>query len=307
MTKSPPTASALRRAFSTTRCSGTPWVSSSTPGTTTSNSMPSFCRISRRCGDPDARTTFRDSPSGELGEPDPDLPLGRLVGVGAVDHVEGHLEGEVAADRAGSGLDRVGGANQLARRLHRFGALEHHRHQGAAGDEGDELAEEGLVGVLGVVVVGDLLAGAHRLQGGDPQALALEAGDHLAGEGAFEGVRLDEDQGPAHGGGSFALWFRGPLAPPPAALSCGAAAPGAAAAGALRGSYVCVATARRRRGWSRSRGRAPSEGRPACRRSGKGPSAAAGSWGSASSFSRPGTRSWGSSGRAAAAPAARPL
>ena len=87
----------------------------------------------------------------------------------------------------------------------RFGALEHHRDQRAAGDEGDQLAEEGLLGVLGVVLVGDRLVGLHRLQRGDPQALALEAGDHLAGQGALEGVRLDEDQGPAHGWGSFAV------------------------------------------------------------------------------------------------------
>src|SRR3954453_15051110 len=223
MTKSPSTASALRRAFSTTSSYGSPAVSSSTPGTTTSNSSPSFCRISRRCGDPDARTSFRYSPSRELGKPDPDLALGRLVGVGAVDHVEGHLEREVAADRTGGGLDRVGRADQLAGRLHGFRSFQDHRHQGAAGDEGDELAEEGLLGVLGVVLVGDLLACAHRLQGGDPQPLALEAGDHLAAEGTFEGVRLDEDQGPAHGWGSFALWLARPLRSPPAQLSGGAA------------------------------------------------------------------------------------
>src|SRR4051794_39272878 len=126
-----PNALDFRKAFKRTSSSGSPSVSSSTPGTTTSNSTPSFCRISRRCGDPDARTTFRDSPSGELGEPDPDLALGRLVGVGAVDHVEGHLEREIAADRAGSRLDRVGRADQLTGRLHRFGALQDHRHQGA--------------------------------------------------------------------------------------------------------------------------------------------------------------------------------
>ncbi len=44
-------------------------------------------------------------------------------------HVEGHLEREVAADRAGRGLDWVGGADQLAGRGNRFGALQHHRDQ----------------------------------------------------------------------------------------------------------------------------------------------------------------------------------
>ena len=120
------------------------------------------------------------------------------------------------ADRAGGGLDRVGRADQLARRGDRFGPLEHHRDQRPAGDEGDELAEERLLGVLGVVLVGDLLVGLHQLQRLDPQALALEAGDHLAGQGALEGVRLDEDQGPAHVLGSFAVVRFGLAAPWPA-------------------------------------------------------------------------------------------
>ena len=37
-------------------------------------------------------------------------------------------------------------------------------------------------------------------QRGDPQPLALEAGDDLAGQVAREGVRLDQDQGPVHVG-----------------------------------------------------------------------------------------------------------
>ena len=102
---------------------------------------------------------------------------------------------ELAADRAGVGLDRVGCADHLARGLDRVRALQHHRHQRAAGDERDQLAEEGLLGVLLVVDVGDLLVGLHLLQGDEAQALALEAGDHLAGQPPLEGVGLDQDQG----------------------------------------------------------------------------------------------------------------
>ena len=82
--------------------------------------------------------------SAELREPDADLALGRLVGVGAVDEVEGHLGAEVAADRAGLGLDRVGRADQLARGLDGLDALEDRGDERAAGDEVDELAEERL-------------------------------------------------------------------------------------------------------------------------------------------------------------------
>src|SRR6202042_999729 len=83
--------------------------------------------------------------------------------------------------------------------------LEDDRDQRAAGDEADQLTEERLLAVLGVVLVGDRLGRGQRLEGGDPQPLALEAGDHLTSQGALEGVRLDEYQGPAHGLGSFVL------------------------------------------------------------------------------------------------------
>ena len=57
------------------------------------------------------------------------------------------------------GLDRVGGADHLAGRLDRARALHHRRDQRAAGDERDQLSEERLLGVLVVVLVGDLLVG----------------------------------------------------------------------------------------------------------------------------------------------------
>ena len=59
----------------------------------------------------------------------------------------------------------------------------------------DELAEEALLGVLGVVLVGDRVVRGHQLQGDETQALALEARDDLAGQAPLEGVRLDQDQG----------------------------------------------------------------------------------------------------------------
>ena len=63
----------------------------------------------------------------------------------------------------------------------------------------DELAEERALGVLGVVLLRELAADGHELQRGEPQALALEAGDDLAGQVPREGVGLDQDQGPVHG------------------------------------------------------------------------------------------------------------
>src|SRR5918995_1027801 len=87
----------------------------------------------------------------ELREPELDLVLRRLVGVRSVNEVERDLDREIAADRAGSGLERVGRADHLARRGDGVCAFEHHRDEGTAGDERDQLAEERLLGVLRVV------------------------------------------------------------------------------------------------------------------------------------------------------------
>ena len=76
-------------------------------------------------------------------EEDPDLAGGRLGRVGAVHEVLADLEGEVAADRAGGGLDRVGRADQAAAAGDGVRALDDERDERAAGDELDQLAEEG--------------------------------------------------------------------------------------------------------------------------------------------------------------------
>ena len=154
-------ARALRRAFSSTTASGSPSRSSSTVGDDRLELDPEpledLAPARRRRG---------EDQGGPLScaEPDPDLALGGLVGVGAVDEVEGDLEPVVAADRAGRGLDRVGRADQLAGGRDRLDALEHRGDQRAAGDERDQLAEERLLGVLGVVGVGDRLVGGEQPQ-----------------------------------------------------------------------------------------------------------------------------------------------
>ncbi len=83
----------------------------------------------------------------------------------------------------------------LARRVDGLVALEHRGDERPPGDELDQLAEEGLLGVLGVVATGEVLVDVELAQGDDPQALALEARQDLTGEPALERVGLDQDQG----------------------------------------------------------------------------------------------------------------
>src|SRR6185436_15215019 len=138
-TRSPGTARSFSNAFSTTRERGSPSVSSSTSGSSTAKSTPSCSRIARLRGELEARI----SRSAELREEQPDLASGGLRRVGAVNHVGLHLERVVAPDRARGRLERVGGADHLPCGPDRLVSLEDERHQRPAGDEVDEVAEDG--------------------------------------------------------------------------------------------------------------------------------------------------------------------
>src|SRR3546814_3607231 len=72
-----------------------------------------------------------------------DFDRGILVAVAAVDAVRFDAFGEFLADRAGSCVLGVGGAHDVAVRLHRVFAFEDLDDDGAADHKVDELAEEG--------------------------------------------------------------------------------------------------------------------------------------------------------------------
>ena len=93
------------------------------------------------------------------------------------------LESEVATDGAGRRFDGVGDAHHGADRLHRPGALDDHRDERTAGDEVDQLAEERLLGVLGVVLVRDRLVSGELvafITGGPLVAMVMEGREAVA-------------------------------------------------------------------------------------------------------------------------------
>src|SRR3954451_3079077 len=132
--------------------------------------------------------------SAQVGEEELHLAASRLRRVAAVDEGLADLEGEVAADRSGRRLDRVGDAHQPADRLVGARTLRDERDERAAGDEVDELAEERLAVVLGVVLLGGVAVERAQLERADCQTLALDPADDLAGETAGDAVGLDQDQ-----------------------------------------------------------------------------------------------------------------
>ena len=111
------------------------------------------------------------------GKEERDLARRGLGSVAAVDEVLGHLDREVTAQRAGRRLARVRRAHERAHDLERFGAFDHHRDERAAGDERDEIVEERLAVVLGVVLLRRRLVELAQLERDELQAFALEAAD----------------------------------------------------------------------------------------------------------------------------------
>src|SRR6478736_8042091 len=96
-------------------------------------------------------------------EPERDLARRRLRRVGAVNEVVRHREREVAADRAWLGVGRVRRADRLAHRRDRALPLDDERKCRRRRDELDELAEERLLRVLGVVLLGQLAIDVNQL------------------------------------------------------------------------------------------------------------------------------------------------
>ena len=138
-----------------------------------------------------SRGTAQSRPSGKNSD---SSRLRARLRVGAVHDVLREQRREVAADRAGRRVGGIGRAHHRADAGDRVLAADGEGEDGAGRDERDELAEEGLALVLGVVLLregaGDLQeAGAAQLV-----AATLEAGDDLAAEPAADAVRLDEDE-----------------------------------------------------------------------------------------------------------------
>src|SRR5699024_7095499 len=165
---------------------------------------PQRCGAGRRCCGAGRSAAVRSVSaasrrvSAELGEPDPDLAGGGLLGVGAVDEVlddgEVLLAGEVAADGAGRRLGGIGGTGQGAEAGDHVDALGDDRDQGRGAHVLHQARVEGLALVLGVVR-GELLGGGGALgEGDDVVALGLDAAEDLPAQAALDGVGLEQDE-----------------------------------------------------------------------------------------------------------------
>src|SRR3954452_2621309 len=121
-----------------------------------------------------------------VGKPERDLARRRLGGVRSVHEVVRHRRREVAANRPRLRIRRVRPADRLPRRRDDALAFEHERERRPRGDELDELAEERLLPVLGVVLLREVAVDLQQACGPQPEAALLEATEDLTRERAAD-------------------------------------------------------------------------------------------------------------------------
>lgn len=119
----------------------------------------------------DGKTVVDDA----LGEPELDLLLGVLDRVRAVADVHADLNAEIEADGSGGAVGRVGGAEHGTAGLDGVLADNDNGNNGAREHVLEESREEGLLLEVGVVGLEQLLGGLEQLEGGNLEALVLEA------------------------------------------------------------------------------------------------------------------------------------
>merc|ERR1712021_97885 len=114
------------------------------------------------------------------GKPQANLVVGRVDRVRAVADVAPDLDREVAANGAGGGIGRVGGAKHDAARLDDALALPDHCHNWPRVHVVDKSGKERTSGKIGIVLLEVRLARLDHFDSDQLEALLLESLDDLA-------------------------------------------------------------------------------------------------------------------------------
>jgi len=130
-----------------------------------------------------------------IGEPELDLVLGGLDGIGAMADVAADVDAIITTDGAGERGGGVGLAEHDAASLDGVEALPDHAADGAGRHVLNQTGEELLFLQVSVVLLQVLDGGGLELQGLELEALLFEALDDLANEATLDTVGLDHDVG----------------------------------------------------------------------------------------------------------------
>ena len=108
-----------------------------------------------------------------------------------MDYVPPSHNSVVSSDRPGLSSQRVCSTDQLPSRGDYACSLPDHCDNGPRADVGNQIPEEGLRREILVVLLCERARRGEEFQGGELEALALEAADDLSDEAALDSVGLD--------------------------------------------------------------------------------------------------------------------
>merc|ERR1719342_662469 len=118
-------------------------------------------------------------------EPESNLVVGRLNGIGTVADVAPNMNGKVSPDGSREGSSRVRLSKHDTTSLHCVQTLPNHGADGAAGHVGDQSTEESLAGEVGVVLLQVFHGGLHHLHGDQLETLGTTWALLLSGGGSW--------------------------------------------------------------------------------------------------------------------------
>ena len=134
------------------------------------------------------------------GEPEADLVVGRLNGVGSVDDVTANIDTQVTTDGSGGRVLRSGGSEHDATGLDGIHTFPDHGADGSRDHVFNERREEFLLGKIGVMGFHVGLSGAADLHSDELEALLFETSDNLTNNSSLDGIRLEHDESSLFGG-----------------------------------------------------------------------------------------------------------
>ena len=136
-------------------------------------------------------------PSAELLwlEPETDLVVGRLDGIGSVDDVTADIDAVITTDGAWCGVEGLGGTEHLSSGEDSVVAFPDHGADGTSAHVVDEATEERLGGEVSVVLLHVGAAWRAELHGDELESLLLESLHNGANESSLDTVGLDHDVG----------------------------------------------------------------------------------------------------------------
>jgi len=112
--------------------------------------------------------------------------------------IASHVDAQVATNRAGSRLGRLGSTEHDAARLDGVGTFPHQAAHGSTAHVVNEASEEALGGQIGIVLLKQLARRCHELERLQLEALLLESTNNLPDQSSLNAIRLDHNVGALH-------------------------------------------------------------------------------------------------------------